>query len=434
MNPFGMRSPGVQGEHDLELALGRLKSIDFMKGIGLIVMLFSHWSMWWTDGSWVGTRAFILLFTRFFGIPNFVIMSIIGLLLSINGKEQHLGTRGQLGRMLKRVGMFLMIGAINNIIYVGNNLLIPSIPLAWKILFVLFSCNVITFIGMAQFAIYFFKRLHVTLQIMIIASIIAAYYVFLPSISALINPSGFMAPEMLASNPTLITYTFFFMENTMAPLVPALAWPLLACVVYSRFAAVLANKSIVKGRMLKELRIVQLASLGIMVLGILMGITLTTGIVSNVFYNDLAMPGVLGTWTAPGYPLFLHLTHPSYMFFSFGALSLLLSMVFEVVDVRVKWTRLPGMLGVFGRFTLTIYLLNPIASFFPIPIDFPAFLIVFSLATSLTILGTIAWDNKWKGKFSVDWCIKKIADSDIRAVLQATSISIPGKRKRWNVF
>ncbi len=402
-----------------------------MKGIGLVAVLFAHWSIWWTDHTWTSASTFVLLFVRVIGIPNFILMSIIGLLLSLNGKETALGTREQFTRMLKRSLIFIAIGAINNLIYAWDALLTPSVPIAWRILFVLFSCNVLTFIGIAQIALFFFKRIHVALQLAIIIAIILAYYAFLPMILPIVNPDTVLTAELLASRPETIIYTFFFMENTMAPLIPSLAVPFLACVVYRGFASAIATRASTRERVLHELRIVQLVSAALMVLGIVLGFSLTAGIFSHGRYNELISDDATRLWFAPGYPLFLHLTHPSYVLFSFGALSLMLTIAFELIDLDSRQGRVSNALSVFGKYSLTIYLLNPIAAFFPFPIGLGGFLVMYSIATSLTIAGTLVWEKRWAGRYSLEWLIRKVVNVNITAYLRLQiPIISPVRRKR----
>jgi hypothetical protein len=312
-------------------------------------------------------------------------------------------------------------------------LVASSIPFAWKILFVLFSCNVLTFIGIAQIALFFFKRIHVAFQLAIISAIILAYYAFLPIITPIINPDTVQTVDLLASSPVTIVYTFFFMESTMAPLIPSLAVPFLACVVYGKLASALSMRPATSERILHELRIVQIVSAALMVLGIVLGSSLTTGIFSYGRYTELVTGDSMRLWFAPGYPLFLHLTHPSYVLFSFGALSLLLTVVFEVIDLNSRRGRGSEILSVFGKYSLTIYLLNPIAVFFPFPISLEGFIILFSLATSLTIAGTYIWETHWEGKYSVDWLIRKFVSANI-SVFLATLPPVFPPRKQKGVF
>lgn len=418
----------------MEIALGRLKALDFMKGLGLVIVLLAHWSMWWTDHTWTSASAFALLFTRFLGIPNFTLMSIIGLMLSLKGKEETCGAREQFTRVLKRAAIFLFIGSINNIIYAWDALQVPVVPIGWKILFVLFSCNVLTFIGIAQIALVFFKRLHVAFQVVTITAIILAYYAFLPVITPIITPNTEQTVELLASTPATIVYTFFFMENTMAPLIPSLAVPFLASVVYARFSTAISAKPFTMERVLHELRFVRLVSITIMVLGITIGATLTTGIFSYARYTELVLPDATRLWTAPGYPLFFHLTHPSYVLFSFGALSLLLTLAFEAIDIKARRGRVVERLAVFGKYSLTIYLLNPIAIFFPIPLNMFGFIALWTMATSLSIAGTWIWETRWEGKYSVDWFIRKIASTNITLFLATLPAFSSAKKQKDMLF
>nr|MDO8088565.1 hypothetical protein [Candidatus Sigynarchaeum springense] len=401
-----------------------------MKGIGLIAVLFAHWSIWWSDNTWISGSTFILLFVRVVGIPNFVLMSIIGLLLSLDGKEKTLGAREQFVRMLKRSLIFIAIGAINNLIYAWEALQAPLVSIAWKILFVLFSCNVLTFIGIAQIALFFFKQIHVAFQLAIIGGIILANYAFLPVILPIVPPDTILTAELLISRPETIVYAFFFMENTMAPLVPSLVWPFLACVVYRGFASALATKASTRERVLNELRMVQIVSAVMIALGIVLGFNLTTGIFSHTRYNELVLNDATRLWFAPGYPLFLHLTHPSYVLFSFGALSFMFTIAFELVDLNSVQGHVSNTLSLFGKYSLTVYLLNPIAAFFPFPINIWGFLILFPIATALTIAGTIAWEKRWAGKYSLEWLVRIVVNTHVRVSLASLMALAFSKAKR----
>jgi hypothetical protein len=210
--------------------------------------------------------------------------------------------------------------------------------------------------------------------------------------------------------------------------------PFLACVVYDKLASALSMRPATSERILHELRIVQLVSAALMVLGIVLGSSLTTGIFSYSRYADLVTPDSTRLWFAPGYPLFLHLTHPSYVLFSFGALSLLLTVVFEAVDLNSRRGRGSEIFSVFGKYSLTIYLLNPIAVFFPFPISLEGFIILFSTATSLTIAGTYVWEKHWEGKYSVDWLIRKFVSTNISVLLATLPLINQTRKQKGTIF
>ena len=388
-----------------------------MKGVGLTIVLVVHWSLWWTNGTWDSLRALINLVFRPIGVPNFITMSMIGLLLSFKAKEHVLGHREQLMRVLKRSFIFLVLGAINNIIYLGHNLQNEAIPIGGRIIYVIFSSNVLTFIGIAQIIMFYFKRLHFAAQVIAVVAIFAIYYLLIPSITTAVNKEFPIPVEKLTSSPIMIVYALFFFDNTMAPFIPYLAIPFLTCIVFSRLSTALARKPIDKLELQTEARKVLLGSLIILVAGIVLGLQFTTGIYNELLFQQLVTRDTTHVWTLQGYPMFLYVYHPSFILFSFGLNSFLTIVCFEIVDLHRHTNRGISIMATFGTYSLMTYLLNPIAVFFPIPLDHVGFIGLYTVFTLLFIAIFNTWDKKWQGKFTADWLVRKFSDTNITALL-----------------
>lgn len=401
----------------------RFKFLDFMKGIALIMILWVHLGLWWQDGSWTSAHAFALIFfMRPFGATNFIFVSIFGFLLSIEIREKDGQKKAFRTRMIKRSIIFLGIGCILNIINLASDIFDPAVFLAPKLLRLLLTCNIFTFLGLAQIVIYLGRKLSPAIQVILIAGIFASYYLLVNALTAECNTLGinYRYGDLYLSDiasPVAILYFLFMFENSMAPLVPYIAMVFIVNLVYRNLIKLLAipTVSIEREKVKAEMRRVAWASILIACAGVILGIMSSPGAINQMEYLDLVHDDAFRIWNPSigGYPLFLQACNPGHILYAFGLLSLLVLGGTWMIDLNPKKRVIVDIFATFGSYSLTVFITHSVASFFPLPLSFLAFSVLSGVVILLYVAGIWYWDKLLSGKLSLEWLLGQFLATDV---------------------
>jgi hypothetical protein len=407
----------------------RFKFLDFMKGIALVFILWAHLGMWWQDGSWTSAHAFGVVFIfRPFGPSNFIFASIFGLLLSVETREKGGPGKAIPSRLLKRSVVFIGIGCILNLIGIAKDIFNPDVLFALSLLRVLLNCNIFTFLGIAQLVIYYGRKLHPAIQVILIAGIVSTYYLLAGAFTAECNllrveyRYGDLFLSDIAS-PVAILYFLLMFENSMAPLFPYIALVFIVNLVYRNLIKMLAvprdSAQIEKAK--AEMRRIAWISLLLSCTGVILGIMTSPGLINQMEYLNLVHADAFRVWNPAigGYPLFLQSGNPGYILYSFGIVSLLVLGGTWLVDLSPRKRRLVDIIATFGSYSLTVFITHAIASFFPLEANFLAFSALYGLVTLLYVAAIYYWNKAARGKFSLEWLLGQfLAGSVIQRIKQ----------------
>nr|MDO8088903.1 heparan-alpha-glucosaminide N-acetyltransferase domain-containing protein [Candidatus Sigynarchaeum springense] len=401
----------------------RFKFLDFMKGLAIVLILWVHLALWWKDGTWISIRAFAtIFFMRPFGPANFIFVSIFGFLLSAEIREKDGDKKAFQVRMIKRSLVFLGIGSILNLINLAGEVFNPAVPFAASLLRVLLTCNIFTFLGLAQMVIYVGRRLHPAIQVALAASIFATYYLVLNAFTAECRALGVdytfgdLSLSQIAS-PVALLYFLLMFENSMSPLVPYIALVFIVNAVYRNLIKMLAvpAASIQLEKVKAEMRRIAVVSTLMTCTGIIMGITPSPGAINQMEYLDLVHADAFRVWdpTIGGFPLFLQPANPSYVLYSFGIVSLLELGGTWVVDLHPRKRAFVDFLATFGSYSLTVFITHAVAALFPLNAGFLAFMALYGAVALFYMGGIWYWDKKIHGKCSLEWLIKQFLAGDV---------------------
>jgi hypothetical protein len=415
----------------------RFKSLDFMKGFALIIIFEAHLGLFWGNGSWNSLWTLTQLIIRPFGPANFIIISIFGMLLSLDIRDRAGTSKNELGRLLKRSFIFIAIGCVINAIDLGTQLTDPTVFIGYKILRVLLNWNILSYLGVVQIVMYYFRRIKSKwIQLAAVAAVFAFDYIMVPIFVSAFQSAGLnykfsdITLPMTQGAPYIIgrviLYYSLFFENAMAPMIPWLAMSFLVSIVYSEFITLLASGDPSESKLRAAIRKIKYYSVAIMVVGILSGFRLSPGWINQSEYYGLINPDIFRIWPPAwgGYPLFLQLDTSSYIMYSFGLMSLISIYFIDHIDLAEKgvWkqSRVINVLSRFGTFSLTVFLTHAIAAFIPLSLNYPQFLVALALFTAFYISVIYAWDKYGHGKYSVEWAIKLFMSTNLTARIKST--------------
>nr|MDO8111737.1 heparan-alpha-glucosaminide N-acetyltransferase domain-containing protein [Candidatus Sigynarchaeota archaeon] len=404
----------------------RFKSLDFMKGLALVFILFVHFGLWWGNDTWASLWAFSVIFCfRIFGPVNFIFTSIFGVILSLNLRQKKEPGKSELHRLLKRTFMFLVIGTIINTINLWREVVEPTVFAGFKVLRIVFTWNIFTFLAIAQVIIFFFRRLKKPVQVAITAGVFIFYYIAIPIFTGILDRRFidyqhgdiFMVDVLTGS---ILVYFLLFFENSMAPFIPYIAVAFLVNIVYSDYLAMLAEPDPDLGRIKRSMKRILVISFVAVGVGILMGFPLSPGFLNQVDYIRLTNNDAFRIWdpSLGGFPLFLHANNPAFIMFAFGIVSIIAITGIWKIDMVQRKSKLVDVLAVFGAYSLTAFITHSIASIFPLSLDLLPYLALI-VPLIVVIVGIFyAWDKKLKGIFSLEWLLKWYMNNNVTALLK----------------
>ena len=433
------------GYHNLDLSVNesvpeetlnarkiRFKSLDFLKGLGLIIILEAHLGLWYQSGTWHSSWAITQIITRPGGPANFILVSILGLLISFFLRQESVNKRHVILRVAKRSLIFLFIGSILNIINIWQDIVATDVFFVYKLLRVLFTCNIFTFLGWAQLITCAFKDLKKSIQIAFIVATFAFYYIALPFFIEVMDNRVLnyrMGDLYLYSampteiSGTLFVYFMMFFENSMAPFIPWVGLVFLVNAVYGEFARAIRHQT-QPSDLLGVLKRIQKYSLICIGVGVGMGFAFSPGLMNQVEYSWLVNDASAIRFWDPslgGYPLFLHQNNPAYILFAFGLMSFFTSSLIMQIDIKQRWrtSRFIKTFSVFGKYSMTVFITHALASFIPLTLSFPEFLLVLALASTFYISIIYLWHEKFHGIGSLSWAMRIMLSGEIMKKIRA---------------
>ncbi|MBD3188755.1 hypothetical protein GF325_18145 [Candidatus Bathyarchaeota archaeon] len=422
----------------------RFLTLDLMKGIGLLFIFYAHLGLYWTNGTWESLWEFQHMLYRPIGPANYTICSIIGLLFSLSKSEYIFALKGKhprnLSRIIKRALIFTFIGSLINVTYVWPELFNPAYNPWYTVLRILCSWNIITFIGVAQLVVYFTRKLNVKVQMILAILPIVAYYVMAPIIIDSFGAYGYDSyKDALITgapmNAPIMVYFLFFYQNSMAPFFPWISIAIFTSIVYGHLMQSLATGRIDNLR--HAIRKVKYVSLAFLVAGIVLGIQFSYGTFETSGYGRLIADEAIRTWNPawPGFPLFLHMNHPTNMIYSFGLMSLITMFLLERIDLGGRQPPWLKSIAVCGKYSLTIFVTHGVTWLVPLSLGFFLFLPVFTVVTISVLLLVYYWDKKHKGMGSIEWATRRLLQWEPLAMKwqRISRLDTPGPQQSWHV-
>ncbi len=375
----------------------RILTIDTMKGMSMVMILYCHFGWGWRGADWFVFFRFQWLVLDFFGPIMFLTMSVLGVMAShADELARGVPVKHTLSELLRISALFLIGEAINlfNLSYLG--------------IFHLTAWNIVTAIAMISLLIPYILRLKPWIRLLLVACIVVAYFPLVDWLMGPIDAAGISHDEITAglimADPRTAFYWLFFHHGQMAPLFSWLIVPLVTSILFSPLISIYKRTD--AAGLHRELKRIAVAGVIMLVGGIVFGSRIFPGF-ANYITTEMNMPGDLyfhWPWTE-GIPYFLSRHVPQYLFYMLGIVCIIFSLLGELQLVR---GRLSGRskVNALGKLSLTAFLMSHMPLIFAgIDLSMPVFFMAFLPLIVLILYLFGIWVHRFGTKGSIEWLI-----------------------------
>ncbi|MBN1802686.1 MAG: hypothetical protein JW891_14335 [Candidatus Lokiarchaeota archaeon] len=347
----------------------RIRSIDFIKGFAISLIVLGHSTAIWKLPELNSIYSFMFHYLDVFGSSLFIFLSSLSVVFSVRKKTLKVPEKTLRNTVFTRGLLIIFLGFIYNLpnAYIGT----AEFP------FSLWGWNILMFIGFAQIITYYIIKLTRGLRTLIGVLIILLTYILQPFL------------YVNKSNP--VVGVIYFILISPAPHNPFLPFVSI-CFISSVFGEILVEAMSLESyeaRFDLFRRFVRNGSFFL-----LAGIFLT--IIDNppYFIDDQGLY----------FPLFVYRGSPSNIFYSIGMALILIGWLFYYIDVRKKNNIFIDMFVFLGTVSLSLFLISYI--WLPLfTVYFNIFSIWFAWIGYNAILAFLMyiWRHSFSGKYSLEW-------------------------------
>ncbi|MFX0101184.1 MAG: hypothetical protein ACFFCS_16535 [Candidatus Hodarchaeota archaeon] len=364
----------------MENSKQRMDTLDYLKGMSMMMIWHAHTAMYWTGLPPFYGRQW--LFCDFFGSAGFIFLSVLGTIASCERRwsngDKTLITR----KMFIRASYLLIIGECMNLFnlwYLG--------------LYHLTAWNVLTTIGLFQLLTPLFMKTPKVVRLIMIAAIMIVYFPLLYWCAGGIQEAGILFYKMKIENfsdPRILIYYLFMHQAMMAPIIPYLMVPLITTLVFEGFSKAFTSQD----KKIRKKKLSQIGLIGLILLGIsiLLGFPLMIGPLNE------------GLFTLHPIPMFLISDYPQNIIFMMAENFILLWIVGTVQMVKEKSFPAEKYVMNFGRFSLSAFMLSHVCSLVPLYLPIPIYYyIVMGITVTIAVVAFYYWNKKFKMVLSFEW-------------------------------
>ena len=386
----------------------RIKSIDFVKGLAIILIMMAHVSEAWLDSDWVYIYAMMFCIMDVFGPSLFVFLSALSVVFSIKKKQGKVHPKIIRNQILSRGCSIIVIGMLINL--VGFNQAVYRYPFPLN----LWGWNILMFLGFSQIFSYYSLKLRKKWRVLVGLIIIL---ISMPLRQFLFD----------FKDEYLIVWIGHFIITSPAPQLPLFPW-LAICYISTIFGEYV-YEAMIKGTedaYIGLFRIFLIWGVIFVVLGVIMPtINFTTGRVDMGWtlqsaatlntdeYLHLRLLNVMNQqnyYVFQGVPLFLIRGTGPNMLYNLGAALLIIAIFFYIIDMKKIENNFTSMLIYYGKVSLSLFLIH----FIFIAIFIGQFNIVvfpFVIVAYCGFMGftMYLWNEHGNGVGSPEWCMIQIS-------------------------
>ncbi len=388
----------------------RIESIDFVKGIAIILIIGAHSAKAWLVPHWQFFYGIGFAFLDIVGPSLFVFLSALSVVFSIRRKKGEIKEKIIRNRIFSRGIMIIVIAIIFNLISIEFTVPGYSFPAT------IWGWNILMFIGLSQIFSYYALKLN-----KITRAVIGLVIIFTSDAIRL-----WLFQEKDANVIVEILHYIIVSPSPMTPLLPWLS----ICFLSSIFGEYL-YEAMVGGKKKdykKLFRTFLYWGLSFILVGIFMG--------SNSYLpgNDfiLATNTTIGTLPPNEYPHILlwydmitqkflpDITYPGMweftirgrgpnMIYNLGAALILIAVCFYFIDIKKKMNSFVTMINYFGKVSLSLFLLHFVfITLFLHSLDFIAY--AFAYFGYLGFWGFVMyiWNEFYDGVGSPEWLMVQV--------------------------
>ncbi|MHA1192699.1 MAG: heparan-alpha-glucosaminide N-acetyltransferase domain-containing protein [Promethearchaeota archaeon] len=393
-------------------SLQRIHSIDFVKGIAIIMIMIAHAGGSWLNPQWIFFYGVCYTVMDIVGPSMFVFLSALSVVFSIKKKKKGaLSEKVIRNRIFSRGMTIIFIGVLFNIF--SFELTISGYPFPLN----LWGWNILMFIGFSQIFSFYALKLRKLSR-----AVIGLIIIFT---SDGIRQFLFVGKE--AGNP-IITF-FHYIIVSPSPMTPLLPW-LAICFISTIFGELL-HDAMISGRKKDYFKLFRVFMLwgSIFLIG---GMWLGREIYLPGDIWDIAQYNHIGTLPLEEYPLmslldainsqmfipevrypgmweFLIRGRGPNMIYNLGAALLLIGVSFYFIDIKEKKNYFISMSKYYGKVSLSLFLVH----FLFITLFFNSLdlvLFVFLVISYLGFMGffMFIWNEFYNGVGSPEWIMIQI--------------------------
>ena len=337
----------------------RIRSIDFVKGLAIILIMMAHISEVWLDNDWVYVYGMMFCVMDVFGPSLFVFLSALSVVFSIKNKQGKVHPKILRNQIFSRGASIIVIGMILNLFWLNQGAVEyrPAFPLS------LWGWNILMFLGFSQVFSYYALKLKKKFRIVIGIIII---FVSMPLRQFLVD----------YKDENLGVWIAHFIITSPAPQLPLFPW-LSVCFISTIFGEYLydAMKKGTDNAYTGLFRIfiiwgVLFVIIGLIVPSISFGFPpkiswgwelQTANTMSINEYPHLYLLEIMNKqkyYEFQGIPLFLIRSTTANMFYNLGAALLIIGIFFKLIDIKKKENNFTRMLTYYGKVSLSLFLLH----------------------------------------------------------------------------
>ncbi|TFG04277.1 MAG: hypothetical protein EU539_11095 [Promethearchaeota archaeon] len=368
----------------------RIRSIDFVKGFAIIMIMMAHIAEAWLDNDWLFAYAVLFCGLDILGPSLFVFLSALSVIFSIKNKEGILPNKVIRNRVFSRGLTIMFIGVIMNLVGLNQAVYRPPFPL------MLWGWNILMFLGFSQIASYYALKLKKFFRAIIGGLII------------IVTP-GLREFLYLGKDTNLLIGILHFIVTSPAPQLTLFPW-LSICFISTIFGEYL-YEAMIKGTKQDYVvlyRIFLIWGIILVIIGISLGLRLRNP--DNMEINEyvhLYLFDIMNQqdyYQFQGIPEFLIRGTAGNMFYNLGAALLIIAISFFFIDLRDGDNRFIRMMIYYGKISLSLFLIHLLfAALFVRQLNIIVFLIaIFAFVAFMGFLMYI-WNTYANGVGSPEW-------------------------------
>jgi len=391
----------------------RIGSIDFVKGIAIILIIGAHSAKAWLVPHWQFFYGIGFAFLDIVGPSLFVFLSALSVVFSIRRKKGEVKEKIIRNRIFSRATMIIVIAVIFNLISIEFTVPGYSFPAT------LWGWNILMFIGLSQIFSYYALKLN-----KISRAVIGLVIIFTSDTIRL-----WLFQE---KDSNIIVEILHYIVVSPSPMTPLLPW-LSICFLSSIFGEYLYEAMV--GGTKKDYKKLFRTFLYWGIFFILVGIFLGSNSYLPSLTGDefiLATNTTIGRLPANEYPHILlwydmitqkflpDITYPGMweftirgrlpnMIYNLGAALILIAVCFYFIDIKRKKNNFITMINYFGKVSLSLFLLHFVfITLFLNTLDFVAYAFLYFGYLGFWGFIMYIWNEFYDGVGSPEWLMVQI--------------------------
>ena len=383
----------------------RIESIDFVKGLAIILIIGAHAAGAWLVPYWQFFHGIGFTFLDIVGPSLFVFLSALSVVFSIRSKKGQIKEKIIRNRIFSRAIMIIVIAVIFNLISIEFTVEGYTFPAT------LWGWNILMFIGFSQIFSYYALKLN-----KITRAIIGLVIIFTsdPIRQFLFQNKG---PE------NLLISVLHYIITSPSPMTPLLPW-LSVCFISSIFGEYLYEAMIggTKKDYWKLFRTFLYWGIAFVLVGIFLGLNsyiygdeYALGMLPLNEYPHLMLLDGMRTQkfipevTYPGMWEFTIRGRAPNMIYNLGAALILIAVCFYIIDIKRKMNNFISMINYYGKISLSLFLLHFVfLTLFLNSLEFVTYAFLYFTYVGFWGFVMYIWNELYDGVWSPEWIMAQV--------------------------